>query len=424
MTPIEPFRILWHSNAPHAPTGYGNQTALFTPKVKAAGIEVVISAFYGREGTPARNQDGILELPRFKDGYGNDVIEAHYQYTKADAVVSLIDPFAMHPDVMRAFPWAAWVPVDSMPAAPENIEVLREARWVWSMSRFGHEQLQNAGFSPVYVPHGVDTTVFKPVDRAEARRNLAQMLKVNLDGKFLVVSVAANKGRPSRKNFAGMFEAFALFAEHHPDAVFYVHTEPQGRNVGEDLHHLAKAYRIADRVYFPPDYQHIMGLLPPVLQNDIYNAADVFMLLSYGEGFGIPIVEAQAAGCPVILTNGSTGPELCFSGHLVDALPVPALQGRLGCRWWMAVPGLAAQALERAYTARNAPEPRQQARDGALAYDADKVFAEHMLPALRAIERDVRGKMLVHQPRRHGKGGGKLTPGKARKRRKAKARAR
>jgi hypothetical protein len=50
----------------------------------------------------------------------------------------------------------------------------------------------------------------------------------------------------------------------------------------------------------------------------IYNAADCFMGASMSEGFGIPLIEAQACGCPVVTTNFSAMPELVRWGYTVD----------------------------------------------------------------------------------------------------------
>ena len=48
-----------------------------------------------------------------------------------------------------------------------------------------------------------------------------------------------------------------------------------------------------------------------------YNSCDVLSNAGYGEGFGLPAIEAQACGVPVILSDGSTGPELVGPGWLV-----------------------------------------------------------------------------------------------------------
>lgn len=51
----------------------------------------------------------------------------------------------------------------------------------------------------------------------------------------------------------------------------------------------------------------------------VYNLADLFVLPSLYEGFGLPILEAQACGCPVITSNLSSMPEVGGDGtYLVD----------------------------------------------------------------------------------------------------------
>lgn len=380
--------ILWHSNSPMAPTGYGNQTKLFAPLIRDAVDELVISAFYGCEGGLLRNPHGILELPRHRDLYGNDVIRAHMGYTKSDAVISLIDPFVLKHDVWGALNWWAWVPVDSAPNTQPNIDALKHARGMWAMSKFGYEQLvAEFGRERVrYVPHGVDTSVFRPVDRKAAREKLSRALKFDFTDRFVVMTNAANKGSPSRKNFAGMFAAFAEFAASRPDALFYVHSHKTGHG-GVDLVAMAKQYGILDKIVFPPEYNYIMGMISDVQLNDLYNMADVFMLLSLGEGFGIPIIEAQAAGCPVIVTDGSATSELCLSGWLIPGEPVPAGPGREGCWWWRANVPDAVDALHAATIDGDAM--RADARLNALTYDIRLVWTRHMLPAIEAIQQAV-----------------------------------
>jgi len=50
-----------------------------------------------------------------------------------------------------------------------------------------------------------------------------------------------------------------------------------------------------------------------------YNAADVFLYPSLYEGFGLPILEAQACGCPVLTSNVTSCPEVAGdSAHIVN----------------------------------------------------------------------------------------------------------
>ena len=50
-----------------------------------------------------------------------------------------------------------------------------------------------------------------------------------------------------------------------------------------------------------------------------YNLADIFILPSLYEGFGLPVIEAMACGCPVIASNSSSLPEVVGNaGVLID----------------------------------------------------------------------------------------------------------
>ena len=50
------------------------------------------------------------------------------------------------------------------------------------------------------------------------------------------------------------------------------------------------------------------------------NVMDVFLLPSKGEGFGIPLIEAQACGIPVIITKCTGHEELMGGGWFVENL--------------------------------------------------------------------------------------------------------
>jgi glycosyltransferase involved in cell wall biosynthesis len=58
----------------------------------------------------------------------------------------------------------------------------------------------------------------------------------------------------------------------------------------------------------------------------LYEEADVFVYPSLYEGFGLPVLEAMACGCPVIASNVSSLPEVVGeAGLLVDPYNVEAL---------------------------------------------------------------------------------------------------
>lgn len=62
--------------------------------------------------------------------------------------------------------------------------------------------------------------------------------------------------------------------------------------------------------YLPKERYCAMGFLPNKYLNIVYNNAAALVYPSAYEGFGIPVIEAQKAGCPVIAYNGSSIPEI------------------------------------------------------------------------------------------------------------------
>ncbi len=128
--------------------------------------------------------------------------------------------------------------------------------------------------------------------------------------------VAANKGFPDRKWFQGQLPAWKEFAKDKPEAFLYLHTEPTQVYGGVDFGYLINHLGITEKVRFPERYENFIGL-PQEYLSLVYNAADVLMSCSMSEGFGIPIVEAQAAGTPVVVTDFSAMPELVRWGRKV-----------------------------------------------------------------------------------------------------------
>jgi glycosyltransferase involved in cell wall biosynthesis len=133
------------------------------------------------------------------------------------------------------------------------------------MSKFGEEQLKRAGFANVdYVPHGINTEVFKPGNREESRKLISKTLRVDLAGKFLVVSTMANKGNPSRKGFFELLASFKGFSDRYPDAILYLHAEKLGLWQGENIAEICRMINLDPaKIILAPQYQLVMGLFPP-----------------------------------------------------------------------------------------------------------------------------------------------------------------
>lgn len=394
-------RILISSNAPWAGSGYGGQVAHLASRLPGLGHEVTVAAMNGLEGRPLDWQ-GTLVLPSGMTAYSNDVRGPHARMVFGDEpglVLVLYDVWAIDPAPLREFATAAWTPIQSHPVPPSDLAFFRASgACPIAMSRYGERELTEAGLQPVYVPHAVDTDVFRPLS-ADERAMARQMLDVPADA-FVIAIVAANKDKtPPRKGWGEQFAAFARFRKSHPDAVLLVHSllETAG---GVNLTKLVYDLDIADAVQFTNQYKQVTGLYGPQDVAAVMGCADVLSNCSWGEGFGLTVLEAQACGTPVVVSDGSAGTELCGSGWLVDTQPYwhPFAES-----WWHA-PIIASigEAWEQAYQHARDPRMREKARGFALGYDVDAVLTQHWKPALEMLEQYA-GAVPVRPPNRnHG----------------------
>lgn len=377
-------KLLWHSNSPWSPTGYGQQTGLFTPRLNER-YDVRISSFYGLEGAPLIYGD-IKVLPGLGGGsYGNESIPWHIRDffgddPRAGTVVSLMDVWVLDAKMCAQFDMACWVPVDHDPAPPRVQLFFQQSEAVpLAMSRFGAERLSS--YDPIYVPHGIDTSVYRPLDRAEVRAEFGIT-----EDQFIVGMVAANKGNPSRKSFVAALEAFGEFRRKHTQAVLYLHTDIDGQfAAGVPLEPVMDSLGIPqDSVRVTPQYAIHFDPTPPGVMAVLYSAMDVLLNPATGEGFGIPVIEAQACGTPVITTDFSAMQELTGAGWKVDGHRVWTPQ-----QSWQRLPVVAdiVEALDACYSQSKAGREQMaaQAREHALQYDVDTVLREHMLPALEQV---------------------------------------
>lgn len=377
-------RILWLSNGPWAPSGYGEQTALALPRLQALGHDVAVLCNYGVQGRQT-TWEGITCYP--SDGlWGNVALPTFVEVFEADQVIALCDAWVLRPDEWPkdapGAPVAVWAPIDHYPIPPGVLGSLKSDRiQALAMSRSAHGLMDEFGLDPLYVPHSVDTKVFRP--QPEIRDAVRDELDIPRDA-FLVGMVAANQSGPiCRKAFPQAFHAFAVFAREHPDAWLYAHTnaKPIGGGIALDL--LAEAVGMpSGRLRFPHDHVWQIGI-PSRTLSAIYQAFDVLLMPSMGEGFGIPLIEAQACGVPVITSNHSAMTELSGPGWMVEGDPFwDSVQAS-----FFSIPSIGSivENLELAYEGARDPALRSAAVEFASAYDADTVAREFWKPALDAL---------------------------------------
>jgi D-inositol-3-phosphate glycosyltransferase len=138
------------------------------------------------------------------------------------------------------------------------------------------------------VPLGVETAFFGPGDRAQARR---------ATGLPRGVPLLLGVGRiQPLKGFDVAVRALALLDDRAPDAHLVViggPSGPAGEAELERLRTLVQAFGLKDRVHLLPPQPH-------ELLSTFYRAADVVLVPSRSESFGLVALEAGACGTPVV----------------------------------------------------------------------------------------------------------------------------
>lgn len=156
-----------------------------------------------------------------------------------------------------------------------------------------------------YIYHGVNTKDFFPLTLDDAQLFKGEYFGA-LASKFMVVQVNRNQ---QRKDIPRGMVAFREFNKMYPDSVFYIHAAVVDN--GWNLMEVAKTIGLEPNVNicFPDNFGANQGFPRDVL-NRIYNAADVVMSSTTGEGWGLAQTEAMACCKPVISPDNTSCSEI------------------------------------------------------------------------------------------------------------------
>lgn len=115
-----------------------------------------------------------------------------------------------------------------------------------------------------------------------------------------------------RKNLEGLITAFSQLRQRQPDFPYQL-VVVGGKGHGwknERIFALVDQLKLNEFVSF-------LGLVSDEALPVLYNLADLFVLPSFYEGFGVPVLEAMMSGCPVVISKTGSLPEIAGAAAIL-----------------------------------------------------------------------------------------------------------
>lgn len=376
-------KILIWSVSPWAKTGYG----VYSRELASELVKHHEVSFFALSGL----NFGSIQWDKITV-YGNPLLNSHVMIkycadlVKPDITLQIFDLWTIYGIDTRFMPprLVTHAPIDSEPL-PEWIRgVAQRAAAVIPQSYYGKKVYEEAGIicdEPIY--NGINPKHFHPRNRKAARErfNLPEL-------GFIVLIVGTNKG--DRKNIPNMLECFLKFSKKHKDALLIAWTYPHLDRLNTEGYSLREIWqRIGgpEGLFLTPGSDEYLWGLDDDSLATLYSAADVLLECSLGEGFGRPIIESMACGCPVIGSENTAITELVQGRGWLVPCHVSYWQQILSAKQSYPDMDGIVYALEDCYTDT---AKRNRLREAGLAFastlDYKKLVDEKWLPALAKLE--------------------------------------
>ena len=258
-------------------------------------------------------EDANVKIYPF-DGYGNpDVIRQLLMMERPDAILHFTDPrywiwlYEIEHEIRQSVPLFFYHIWDDLPDPKYNRDYYESCDWigciskqtygitkrVWSWDKEKHWK-KPEDWQVSYVPHGIRSDIYKPVDVPQDFKK-----KIFGDKEYEFVLYWTNRNI-RRKQPIDVMLAFNSFREALPEekrdkVVLVMKTRPVEEH-GTDL------IKTADHLMPDANIIFVDEKLKEEELNYLYNLADVTIMLSSNEGFGLGTAESIMAGTPIITT--------------------------------------------------------------------------------------------------------------------------
>ena len=256
------------------------------------------------------DDSNVMVIPT--DGYGNpqilrDLLKEH----KPDALMLITDPryftwvFQMEAEIRKNIPIAYLNIWDDYPAPMYNRPFYEACDLLMGISKqtvnINRLVLDEVAKDKVlrYVPHGLNENIYKPVEKDNS--DLVKFKKQILNNRESDFTLFFNSRNIRRKQIPDSLMAFRVFLDELPEdkakkCHFILHTEPRSDH-GTDLVACVE-YLFGDK--YPDNIIFSTKKYPSNELNLLYNSADVQILITSNEGWGLTLTEAMLVGNPII----------------------------------------------------------------------------------------------------------------------------
>lgn len=185
-------------------------------------------------------------------------------------------------------------------------KLLSDCEGIITVSEFSKEDIAHEFNFPkekIYVTHLAAEDIYKPMSKCKCKQIIKEKYSIQEDFILYV------GGLSPRKNIIGLIEAFSLIPNKNRRNAKLVITGKKGLSYSK-YKKRAEDLNVSDDVIFT-DFIPLEDL--PIF----YNGAEVLVYPSFYEGFGLPPLEAMACGTPVIASNVTSLPEVCYDSALL-----------------------------------------------------------------------------------------------------------
>jgi len=323
-------KVFCYMDSPSVSTGFGTVARNILMGLHETGRYDIVVAGINYWGFPHNHPFPIypVGINNNNDPYGREFVSRMLFEEEFDILFTLQDSFILEfmgglIDKLRAskprMKWITYFPIDGQPKA-SWLRAMNKADIVVTYTEWGKQECLRVlpAMSDLRViPHGVNTRDFFPVPKGE-NKEFKQAYFREAAGKFIVLNVNRNQ---QRKDIPRSMVAFKKFHDVHPDSFYYIHCAVHDH--GWELDKVAETLGLVINrdVGFPVNFGANQGF-PIDIVNRIYNAADVLISTTTGEGWGLAQVEAMACCKPVISPDNTSCTEIVGGrGYLVGSGP-------------------------------------------------------------------------------------------------------